>query len=175
MTPPDRWSFGVLGAEGGSPTKLRLPFLPEPLAAATTTPSSVPPPQTSLEVGADGRTTLTAGFHPGAARLIVSIWSATPVVDVRFNGIAARYTPKGGKPTAFTLEAGEWGKLTWAAPDGFRMTFHTKDPTRIRVDTAEVYDRWLSSRPLPPMPAADQPWDIAGSSLVLGVATGIRQ
>lgn len=168
LTPPDAWSMSALAGEGGAPARLRLPFLPTPLVAATAAPVPIPAPQTSLSVGKDGRTTLTADIHEGAARLIVSIWSATPIVDVEVNGVPARYTPKGGRPTSFQLKAGEWGKLMWTAPQGFRMSFHTGKPDRMLVHTAEIYDRWLSVRPLPPRPSSVQAWGMAGSSLVLG-------
>ena len=42
---------------------------------------------------------------------------------------------------------------------------------KVEVETAEVYDRWMSVKPLPPMPVKDQAWDMSGASLVLGKAT----
>jgi len=62
----------------------------------------------------------------------------------------------------------QWGRVLWAAPEGYTLTFHTDNPAKLEVETAEIYNRWMSVKPLPPMPAKDQPWDMSGSSLVLG-------
>lgn len=169
---PDGWTRDVLTAEGGALTKLSLAFESLSVDAASAAPVSTEPAPVSLTTGPDGRVALTAGLHPGAARLIVTFTSATPVDAVTIDGKPARYTPRGGKPALYALKAGEQGYIAWNAPDGFTLSFHTTDPAKVQVRTAEVYDRWLAVKPLPPMPATDQAWDMAGSSFVLGTVTG---
>jgi len=167
LTDPDAWTRKVLTAESGALTKLPLVFEPNPVVAAPAAPVEVPAAPIVVSAGPDGRVTITVGQSPGAERMILSLWSATPIDSVTIDGQAVRYTQKGDKPAPFRLEASQWGKVMWAG-GGFSMSFRTKDPTKLRVQTAEIYDRWLATSPLPPMPPADQPWDLSGSTFVLG-------
>jgi hypothetical protein len=168
LTPPDTWVRTVLAGEGGRKVSLDLPFLAGPIAASIASPTAVEPASTSLVTGVDGQTTLKVGPSAGAARVIVSLSSAAAITQVTVNGRPAIDTPRDGKPAAYTTKAGQWARITWAGPDGFTMGFHTDDPSSVRIRTAEVYDRWMAAKPLPPMPATDQAWDMAGSTLVLG-------
>jgi hypothetical protein len=89
---------------------------------------------------------------------------------VSINGTPTLYTPRGGRATLYALKAGEAGRILWSGPDGFNLRFHTDNPGKVQVHTAEVYDRWLGVKPPPPPPPTDQAWDMAGSSFVIGSA-----
>jgi len=174
--PVDDWSRGVLKAEGG-----QIGVLPGDAfggdVAAPAAPVPAEPAPVSMATGTDGRVTITAGFHPGAAVLILAYRAPGGIEDVRVNGQPARV--EGTKavlngatpPPPFTLKPNQWGKVIWAAPEGYSLSFKTADPSKVEVETAEVYDRWMSVKPLPPMPVKDQAWDMSGASLVLGKAT----
>ena len=166
----DAWTRDVMTAEGGSIAKLSLGFSAKPMDAA---PAAVVPAQaasvaTSLD--ADGLITVNAGAQPGAARLVLAFHSPTPVDSVTVNGKPVVQLQKVGSPHLFKLKAGEWGRVLWAAPDGFTLRFHTATPGKVEVRTAEYFDRWMAVKPLPPVPATDQMWDAAGSTVVLGSA-----
>jgi hypothetical protein len=167
---PDRWTRDVLTAEGGGLTKISLAFKPLPVEAAAAHPVDAKPAPVTLNAAADGRVSLTAHLHPGAATLIVTFSSAAPIDAVSINGTPTLYTPRGGRATLYALKAGEAGRILWSGPDGFNLRFHTDNPGKVQVHTAEVYDRWLGVKPPPPPPPTDQAWDMAGSSFVIGSA-----
>jgi len=58
--------------------------------------------------------------------------------------------------------------VLWTAPDGMTMTLHTADPAHLEIKATEIYDRWMSAKPLPPTPAKEQMWSQAGSTYVVG-------
>jgi len=168
---PDAWTLSVLTAEGGAMTKLPDPaFGDDPAAAAA--PVSATPAPVAVSATPDGQVTVTAAMHPGAAELSLALRSPGGISDVRVNGKPV--SAEQGKSTAASAAPAQWagpnqwGRVLWAAPEGYTLTFHTNTPAALQVETAEIYSRWLSVKPLPPMPAKDQPWDMSGSSLVLG-------
>jgi hypothetical protein len=168
---PDAWTLNLLKAEGGAVSKLPMAFAAEPLDAAPAAVVAATPAPASMTVGADGRVTLTVGLTPGAARVIVALRAPTAINAVTVNGKPAASMSKTGGPENFNLKAGQWGRVLWAAPVGFNLSFHTADPARVEVITAQIYDRWMAAKPLPPLPATEQMWDMAGSSVVLGKAS----
>jgi hypothetical protein len=167
---PDAWTLDVMKAEGGAVGKLSLGFSPQPMEAA---PAAVVPAQAApvtIGRGADGRVAVSAGLQPGAARLVLAFRSPAPVDNVTVNGKPVVLLQKAGSARPFKLKAGEWGRVIWAAPDGFNLSFRTADPAKAEVRTAEYFDLWMAVKPLPPVPATDQMWDAAGSSVVVGKA-----
>jgi hypothetical protein len=168
LLPPDAWSRSVLTAEGGGLVKLPLDFEATSIDAAAAAPISAQPAPASLTIGPNGHASLTVGLHPGAASVIVTLRAPRPIDQVTIDGKPASDTPRVGKPAVFALNAGLRGEIVWFAPDGFTLGFHTDDPTKVEVHTAEAYDRWMDAKPLPPMPPTDQAWDRSGSSIVLG-------
>ncbi len=164
---PDRWTRDVMTAEGGALTKIFLAFKALPVEAAPAHPVAAPPAPVTVDALADGRVSITAHLHPGAARLIVTFSSPAPIDAVSINGMPTLYTPRGGRPTRYALKAGEAGRILWSGPDGFILRFHTDAPRRVQVQAAEIYNRWLGVKPPPPPPPTDQAWDMAGSSFVI--------
>jgi hypothetical protein len=168
---PDAWMLSILTADGGAPAKLDNPLLQDATAAAAAPVAATPAPVTAT-AATDGTVTITTGLHPGATELILALRSPSGLSNVRLDGRpveseqgkSAAAGPVGG----LWAKPNQWGRVLWAAPEGYTLTVHTDDPARLEVRTAEVYDRWMSVKPLPPMPAKDQPWDRSGSSLVLG-------
>jgi len=156
---PDAWTRSVLGAEGGALVKLPLTFEAEPVVAAAAAPIDLHPAPASLTTGADGQVTLVTGMHPGAAGVIVTLQASSAIDHMAINGNPARLSSGNGNMAY---------EIVWHAPDGFTVNFHSDDPTKLDIHTAEIYDRWMAATPLPPMPASDQAWDRSGSTIVLG-------
>ena len=171
---PDAWSLGVLKAEGGAIGELP-PGAYAGDVAAPAVPVAAEPAPVTVTAGPGGTLTVTANMHPGAARLLVAFRSPTGVTNVLIDGQPAdregtkrEIASSSVTKAAFGLPPNQWGKVIWAAPEGFTLTFTTADPSKAEVQTAEIYDRWMAVKPLPPMPPTDQAWDMSGSSLVLG-------
>jgi len=160
VLPPDRWTLGVLKGGGGALVKLNLPFERHPLAAVPAPPVPATPPAVTRTPGPDGAVTLTARPHPGAARLWIAIRSPDAIEGASVDG----------RPADLRIPAGTWGRIEWAGPEGFTLTFHPRDPAKVVVATGELFDRWLAATPLPPLPPSDQLWDLGGSTLVIGEA-----
>jgi hypothetical protein len=165
---PDAWSKAVLTAGGGKLGKIAIPLSRRPVDAAAAPVVPLPPPAVSLAALPDGQLRLTAGFHPGAARLYVTLSSPDGIDQVAIDGRPALSHPRGEAPRPFALKKNEQGLIVWAAPEGFTLTFHAKVPQRVEIRTAELYGRWMSAKPLPPVPATDQMWDEAGATIALG-------
>ena len=123
------------------------------------------PPPVTARIAADGTLVLVAAPHPGAAELWLAFRSAGPITGVTLDGHS----------TSLSAKPGAWTRIRWYGPDSFTVSIRSDNPNRLEIVSGELFDRWLGTRPLPPMPAADQPWDLAGSSLVIGrVAAGSR-
>jgi hypothetical protein len=167
---PDAWSKAVLGAEGGKPGKISLPLSDRPIDAVTAPVIPLPPPAVAMTAQPDGTLLVTAGFHPGAAALYLTLRSPDGIDQVAIDGKPALFHPRGHAATPFVLKPNEKGVIGWAAPEGFTLTFRARNPAKVEIRTAEVYDRWMSARPLPPVPARDQMWDQAGATVSLGDA-----
>jgi hypothetical protein len=161
LVKPDAWSKAVLTAEDGGLTRLPSPFARQAFAAASAAPIAVQPPAVSIRAGQDGWVALTASPHPGASGMMITLRAPAGLDQASVNGVSA----------AFHLDPEQWGRVTWAAPGGFTLRFHTADPAKLDIQTAEVFPQWKSARALAPMPAADQAWDLAGSTFVLGRPT----
>ncbi len=109
---------------------------------------------------------LTAGFglfyvqsvtpapaSAGAAALIAwGVWSARRTPDVILS-----QAPNGDVVVTARFHT-----------DASRRNLRLNSPGRI--ETAEVYGRWMSPTPLPVLPARNQTWDKAGSTVSLGSA-----
>ncbi len=167
LQPPDTWIRGVLGADGGRPARLALPFLRRPVIAAPALVPPSPPPLPSLTraIGPDGRLTLTATPHAGAARLWLALRAPEAIGGVRVNG----------RPADLRAMAGEWARVEWAGPEPLVLSLRLRDPSRLEAADGELYDRWLAASPLPRTPRNDQLWDIAGSTLVVGRPAGFNE
>jgi hypothetical protein len=168
LVKPDAWSKAVLTAEGGELGKISIPLSRRPIDAAGAPAVPLPPPAVTMAARPDGDLLLTAGFHPGAARLYLSLNAPGGIDRVAIDGKPALFHPRGQAPKPFALKTDERGLIVWMAPQGFTLTFHARDPEKVEIRTAEVYDRWMSARPVPPVPATDQMWDQAGSTVALG-------
>lgn len=168
LVPPDAWARGVLCAEGGSIAPLNLSPLGDAVAAAPAALAHVSPASASLSRLPDGGTVLAMAPNADASRVIFSITARTPVDAVAIDGRPVVTTPRDGTAAPFHLAAGETGYVIWRAGAGLSMTFKTADPTSLTVRTIFVSPRWLAAKPVGPYPLAEQPWDLAGSSLILG-------
>jgi len=168
LVKPDAWSKAVLTADGGRIGKITIPLASHPIDAASAPVIPLPAPAVILSPGPDGTLRITAGFHAGAARLYLTLTSPDGIDQVAIDGKPALFHPRGQAAKPFVLKSNERGLIGWAAPEGFTLTVHAKDPRKIEIRTAEVYDRWMSPKPLPPVPAADQMWDEAGATVALG-------
>ena len=168
LVKPDAWSTAVLTADGGRIDKITIPLASHPVDAASAPVIPLPAPAVTLSPGPDGTLRITAGVHPGAARLYLTLTSPDGIDQVAIDGKPALFHPRGAAAKPFVLKNNERGLIAWAAPEGFTLTFHAKDPRKVEIRSAEVYDRWMSTKPLPPVPAADQMWDEAGDTVALG-------
>jgi hypothetical protein len=156
---PDAWTLAVLGADGGRPMRLALPFLRHPVIAASATPPALASvPSVTRAIGADGRLIVTAAPHPGAAQLWIALRAPEALAGVSVNG----------RPAHLAAPAGVWARLQWAGREPLVLGLPLKDPSRLEVVAGERFDRWMAATPLPPTPPNDQLWDIAGSTLVVG-------
>jgi len=170
LTPLDHWTRGLLTAEGGAIKPRSFAFWADPLDAAPAAYTPVEPPAVTAVAGPDGSVTITATPHPGAARIILRLRSATGLDDVYVGGARAIEQRRGRAPKPFALAPGQWGAVLWTAPDGMTMTLHTADAAHLEVNATEIYDRWISAKPLPPTPPKEQMWSQAGSTYVVGQA-----
>jgi hypothetical protein len=168
LVKPDAWSKAVLTAEGGKLGEISVPLSRQPIDAASAPSLPLPPPAVTAKTGPDGMLSITAGFHPGAARLYLTVSSPDGLDQVAIDGKPTLFHPRGQAARPFTLRKNERGAILWAAPEGFTLTFHAKDPRKVEIRTAEVYDRWISTRALPPVPTTDQMWGQAGATVALG-------
>lgn len=163
---PDDWTRRVLGAEGGRPTQLPLDFQAQPVQAAVAALVAQPPAPALLTAEPDGHVRLKVGLNPGAASITVSLRSLTPIDHVLVDGRPALATPKDAPARPYALAPRQLGELIWSAPTGFTLDFHTANPAGLEVHTAEFHDRWMGMKPPSRMPAFDQAWDRAGSTIV---------
>jgi hypothetical protein len=168
LVEPDAWSRAVLGAEGGKPERISIPLSSHPIDAASAAGVPLPSPAVTMSAQPGGRLLVTARFNPGAAGLYFTLRSPDGIDQVAIDGKPALFHPRGHGAKPFLLKANEQGVIGWAAPEGFTLSFHAGDPEKVEIRTAEIYDRWMSAKPLPPVPAADQMWDQAGATVVIG-------
>ena len=156
--PPDTWTERVLMADGGSVARLLLPLTDKPLWAAIARVVPAAPPQVTAQAGADRTLSIAVAPDPGAAAQWLAIRSPTTIVGMTVDG----------RPAGPPVKAGAWARLRWSGPDGFTVALRTADPRHVEIVTGAWFDRWLAVTPLPPVPATDQLWDLAGDSLVIG-------
>ena len=155
---PGAWVRQVLGAEGGGPQPLQLPFRSRAVVAAPARLTPAPPSTAALSSGPNGRFTLTLGAQGDRAQALISLRSAAaPVDQVTLNG----------DPTPYKLGARQDGLILWNGPDPLVVSFTTRVPGAPSVQITTVYPRWFSAQSLPATPADEQLWDLAGSSLVI--------
>ena len=166
LTPLDAWMRGVLTAEGGAIGPRTFIFGTDPLQTAPATYQPADPPAVRAVAGANGTVTLTATPHAGAARIIIRLRSPTGIDAVYVDGARATEQRRGKSPKPFAVAPDKWGAVQWAAPDAMTMTLHTSDPSRLEINATEIYDRWMSAKPLPPTPPTEQMWSLAGSTYV---------
>jgi hypothetical protein len=164
---PNAWARRALLSEGRSLVKLPFTFEPHPILAAAAQPVPVPAPIVQVKIDDAEHVSISSKLHVGAARLVVTFHSSSPVDGVILNGEPVVEAPKFNKPTAFSLAAGQQGYILWSAPDGFVLTLHTANPGSLKVEAAEIYDRWLDKEPLPSLPRDNQMWSMAGSSWIV--------
>ena len=156
---PGEWSRSWLAGSAGRPGDIRLPGLSRPISAVTATNIPVSAPTISLTRGPDGLMTLSAIPATGSSQLRLDIACDTLLIDSRVNN----------RPTALAAP----GKVThvrWeAAPEGFKISFRSVGPGRLTLRWTQYQDHWPdgASR-LPPMPADVMPWELAGSTVVVG-------
>jgi len=165
VLPPGPWARGVLQWNGGAVGRLRLPFQRQPLWATPTPAPAAPadPPRVTRRIDADGTLVVAADPHPDAAGLWIALRSPLGVTGLALDG----------RPTGLSARPGAWARVRWSGADGFTLGVRSADPQGVELATGELFDRWLAPKPLPLMPTADQPWDLAGSSLVIGRATRV--
>ena len=170
LTPLDAWTRGVLTAEGGAITKHGFAFSADPVVAAPAAPVAVEAPTVRAVAGSDGKVTITATPHVGAARILLRLQSPNGLDRVAMDGAAVIEQRRGRTPKPFALKPGQSGVVLWTAPDGVTITLHTADPRRLEIKATEVYDRWMSAKPLPPTPPKEQLWSYAASTYVVAPA-----
>jgi Peptidase family M28 len=156
--PPDAWTRAVLQADGGRIGRLRLAIMRQPLWAAPEPAAPVDPPRVTTQIAADGTLVVSAAPRPDAAGLWLAFRSFAPITAVTLDG----------RPTGLSPKPGDWARVRWSGADGFVLGLRGPLPKRTQIVAAEIFDRWLDPRPLPSVPATDQLWDLAGSSLVIG-------
>jgi hypothetical protein len=157
--PPDAWTRAVLRADGGQIGRLRLLSAPRLLWAAPARPAPAEAPAVTARA-ADGALLVVARPHPGAAGMWLALRSPGGITGVAFDG----------RPTSLRAGPGRWARVNWSGSDGFTLAVRTADPRTVEIAAGELFNRWLAPKPLPPVPASDQFWDLAGSSLVIGRA-----
>jgi hypothetical protein len=110
---------------------------------------------------AGGALLIVARPHPGAAGMWLALRSPGGITGVALDG----------RPTSLSTGPGRWARVNWSGADSFTLAVRTADPRTVEIAAGELFDRWLAPKPLPLMPTTDQPWDLAGSSLVIGGVT----
>jgi len=168
LQPMDSWTRGLVTAEGGAIKPETFAFWADPLGAAPAAYQPIDPPSVQAVAGQNGTVTITATPHAGSARIIVRFRAPNPISDVYIDGQRAVDQPRGATASAVNVARGQWGAVLWTAPDSMTMTLHTSDPARLEVNATEIYDRWISAKPLPPTPPREQMWSQAGSTYVVG-------
>ena len=168
LQPLDSWTRGLVTAEGGAIKPETFAFWADPLGAAPAAYQPIDPPSVQAVAGQNGTVTITATPHAGSARIIVRFRAPNPISDVYIDGQRAVDQPRGATASAVNVARGQWGAVLWTAPDSMTMTLHTSDPARLEVNATEIYDRWISAKPLPPTPPREQMWSQAGSTYVVG-------
>ncbi|MDB5479633.1 MAG: peptidase [Caulobacteraceae bacterium] len=156
--PPGPWTRSVLEADGGRIGRLRLPFDRELLWAAPAPAAPADSPPVAARIAADGTLVVVAHPNPGAAGLWIALRSPHGITGVTVDG----------RPADLAVQPGRWACVKWSGSDGFSLRVRSADPRAVEIVTGELFDRWLNPEPLPPVPASDQLWDLAGSSLVIG-------
>ena len=131
--------------------------MPRPLWAAPAAAGPADPPPVIPRIAGDGTLVLTVAPHPGAAGLWLAFRSSARVTDVTLDGA----------PTGLSPTPGAWSRVRWWGSDSFTLGMRGADPHRIGFVAGELVDRWLDPRPLGPVPATDQLWNLGGSSLVI--------
>ena len=159
---PGEWARSWLTNSGGRPGNILLPGLGRSISAVTAKSFPVSPPTMSLTRGADGLLTLGAIPAAGSTQLHLDIVCDTLLIDSRVNN----------RPTVLAAP-GKVTHLRWqAAPEGFKISFRPVGPGRLTLRWTQYQDRWPEGATrLPPMPADVMPWDMAGSTVVVGART----
>lgn len=159
---PGEWTRSWLAGSAGRPGNIRLPGLARPMSAVTATNVPVSAPTISLTRGPDGLVTLRAIPATGSTQLRLDMACDTLLIDSEVNGRTTALAPPG-----------QVTHVRWqAAPEGFKISFRPVGPGRLTLRWTQYQDRWPhGARPLPPMPADVMPWDLAGSTVVVGART----
>jgi hypothetical protein len=87
---------------------------------------------------------------------------------VSVNGQPAIDHPRGSGPKPYGVKPGDLGAVIWTSPQTLTLTLHTANPQSLKIGVTEIYDRWMSAKPLPPTPPKEQMWNNAGSTYVIG-------
>jgi hypothetical protein len=160
MVAPDAWSLAVLGADGGKPAPRRFPTLAQPVMAAPARAVAAAPPAFSLQTAADGTRTLSVAPAPGADHLVIDLRADAAVTATRVDG----------RPVRLLAKPGQWSHLRWSGSDqSVTLSFRPAGPGTLEIAYAEGLPGWpAAARPLPPMPARDMGWNLAGDTVVVG-------
>jgi len=166
--PLNAWTRGVLTAEGGRIGAHNFAFSPDPIVAAPGAYQPVESPDVKATAGPNGTVTVTATPHAAAARLILTLSSPAQIDRVALNGQPAIDHPRGAAPKPYGVSPGALGAVIWSSQQTLTLTLHTANPQSLKIGVTEIYDRWMSAKPLPPTPLGEQMWDEAGSTYVVG-------
>jgi hypothetical protein len=166
--PLDAWTRGVLTAEGGRLGARGFAFSPDPIAAAPASYQAAAEPDVKATAGPGGDVTIVATPHAGAGRLVLALSSAAQIDQVSVNGQPAIDHPRGSAPKPYGVKPGDLGAVIWTSPQTLTLSLHTANPGSVKIGVTEIYDRWMSAKPLPPTPPREQMWNNAGSTYVVG-------
>jgi hypothetical protein len=168
--PLDAWTRGVLTAEGGRLGARGFTFSPDPIAAAPAAYQAASEPDVKATAGPGNAVTIVATPHAGAGRLVLALSSAAQIDGVSVNGQPAFDHPRGSAPKPYGVKPGAFGAVIWTSAQPLTLTLHTANLPSRKIGVTEIYDRWMSAKPLPPTPPREQMWNNAGSTYVVGTA-----
>ncbi|MGH7024785.1 MAG: M20/M25/M40 family metallo-hydrolase [Caulobacteraceae bacterium] len=157
---PDRWTRGVLSADGGTIDLVRFPTFAKPAWAAAAMPRAVLAPAIAVTKAADGTIDVRARFDP----------TSTLRLDLRADTVVTDGATQ-GKPTPILTRPGQWTHFVWRASRELSISFRPVGHGALDIRYADFTPQWpAGAKPLPPMPADLMAWDMAGSSVATGAS-----
>jgi len=164
----DGWTRKLLTTDGGTISKRTFGIFDAPVDAAPAAYVDAPAPDVSRALDSAGGVTLTIRPHAGASGLLVDFTAPDAIDNISVDGQPTVEQRRGQAARAMTVKAGQQGELVWVGTDPVTIRLHTARPAQVRTSVTEIYDRWMSAKPLPPLPATEQMFSRAGSTFVSG-------
>lgn len=156
--PPDPWTRSVLKADGGKIETANFPTFSKPAWAAPAATAYVPAPTIDVTRAADGTVSVHVTADPRQ-------WLR---LDLETDAVVTDGTAQ-GRPAPMLTRPDQWTHFLWAASKDLTISFKTLGHGSLDIRYAAFAPGWpAAAKPLPAMPPALMPWDMAGSSVATG-------